>query len=298
MHFVVGACAPIDIADACRAVRLWVHEHLRGHGVRDDATAACLLRVHHRRVGSVEVRERRAATLARPAHVARRAAVDRPRQVGGASLRDRAPHARADRRAHVRLDTRETERRLQLLIGQLRDALVDAADADVSLDEIVVGRQVGVREWPVDAEAVPRGCLEIDVAVAVTLAAPHVRAAADDAGAAHPGERQARGRGVGLVGVVDEPVRIPLRAGITGRLLRLRSRHHRLRAGPQRERVRRGVLAKVLGPKGSSRIEHDHREAGFRQPLGRPPAGGAGAHDHHVGRRGARTRRTRQPTCA
>ena len=291
MDLVVRPRRPVDVPDAGGASRLRVHQDLRRHRLRDDAAASRLLGVEHRGVRRVEVGEGGAAALARPAHVARRAPVDRCGQVRGAPLRDGAPHAGPDGGAHMGLDAREAHGRLQTLVGQLRNAFVDAGDADVALDLVVVGREVGRRQRPVDAEAVTRGRTEIDVAVAIALAPPHVRPATDDAHPPDPGERLSRRRRVRLVDVVDEPVGVPLREGVAGRLLRLRARDDGLGAGPQRQGMRRDVLAEVFRTEGASGVQHDDAQPRLGQTLGRPASRGARADDDDVGRVGTRAHR-------
>ena len=206
----------IDVEDAVRPMRCGIHEHLVGHRTGHERASARRHRVRHRRECRVEVRVRDAAVLARTAVMTRLAAVDRPREIGGAALRDRAAELRLDAGADRRLGAGKAS-----AAGRGRRAapqsLPACRDADVLLDEVVVGRDVGVGDRPVDADAVVRRGLEVDVAQAEAGASPDVRAAADDA-RADPEELRIGLVDVRLVDVVDVPVGIPLADGVRPRL--------------------------------------------------------------------------------
>src|SRR5213080_2786213 len=160
----------VDDADAGGAVALAVVDHTVHDAVRPQGEA-----------DAVEVRMRDAATLAGPAVMARRAAAmrrgedrdpaDRHDPLGGEPLGDAVPD-------HL-LGAVQRHRRQELPVGQLRQSQPLAAHPDEPFHVVVPRRDVGVADRPVHAEAVPRVGLEIEIAPAVYLPAPHDGLAAD-----------------------------------------------------------------------------------------------------------------------
>jgi hypothetical protein len=86
------------------------------------------------------------------------------------------------------------------------EAFGHTGDADIFLDDVVIGCDVGVGDGPVFAVAVLRGGFEIPVAEAEADAAPNVGATAGNAETTHPVVWFVCGSRVGLVMIVDEPV--------------------------------------------------------------------------------------------
>src|SRR3989304_5924887 len=93
-------------------------------------------------------------------------------------------------------------------------ALGLAAHADVTLDEVVVGSEVVVRERPIFAGAVEGSPLQVLLAHSIALPAPYVGAAPDEPRTPLPAEGLVGGRGVRLVEVVHEPMSVVLRTGV------------------------------------------------------------------------------------
>ena len=260
----------VDVDHPARLVGLVVHQHLVDHRVRDVRGASRLDRVGDGGECGVEVRVRLAAALARAAEVTGGAAVDRLRQVGDAADRQRASELRLDRVARVLLGAGERHRRQEAAVGELRQVLGQTRDADVVLDEIVVGLEVLVVERPVDAVAVERGALHVLLAEAIALAAPHVGAPAGDAHAALPREGLAgRGR-VRLLEVVAEPVRVVLGAGVAVLLRRLRATNQIVGARAELQVVGGLVLGVVDVLQRAPGAHQRDAQAGLRHPLGGP----------------------------
>ena len=132
---------------------------------------------------------------------------------------------------------------MEVAVGQLRHVLGLSRDADVVLDELVVRHEVLVGDRPVLAVAVERLAVQILIAEPVRLPAPDIRAPADDARAALPAERLVVRRGVGLFEIVDEPLVVPLAAGIAVALPRARAADPLARPIAIRQVVCRHVLA-------------------------------------------------------
>ena len=184
-----------------------------------------LQRVGDRRERGVEIRMRRAPLLARPAVVAGRPAVDRLGDVGRAADGDGPAQLLFHPRAKLRLGAAHRHRGMELAVGQFRDVFRLAGDADVVLDQLVVGDQILVAERPVLAVPVKGLALQILLAEPIALPAPDVGAAADHAGAALPAEWLVVGIGVRLLEVVGEPLVVPLAARVAVALLRTRPAH-------------------------------------------------------------------------
>ena len=100
-----------------------------------------------------------------------------------------------------------------MAVGQGVIPFCRAADAHIIFDNVVIGRQVFVGEWPVFAVTIVRGGFEIQVAQAVALAAPNQRSPADDPQPL-PGEGFSRGRTVRVLHIVHEPVVVVLHARV------------------------------------------------------------------------------------
>jgi len=86
--------------------------------------------------------------------------------------RPRAP----DRFTNRLLDAVQRHRLEEFAVGELRQPLRLAADADEGLDVVVPRGDVRVANRPVDADAFARVRLEVEVAPTIDLAAPHDRA--------------------------------------------------------------------------------------------------------------------------
>ncbi len=121
--------------------------------------------------------------------------------------REHAARAR-QRLAQLHLGRVEPGRPLEAAVGQVGQALGVAGDAEVEVDLVVVGRDVGVGDGPVLAVAVVALGLEVVVGQAQGEPAPDVRLAAQ-AARAHPGVVRA---GVGVVLLVHHDVLAVVRA--------------------------------------------------------------------------------------
>src|SRR5262249_47966365 len=67
--------------------------------------------------------------------------------------------------------------RQKLAIRKCVIPLRSAADADVTLHNVVIRSQVPIGKWPVDSIAIVTGRFEIQIAQTVALAAPNERSA-------------------------------------------------------------------------------------------------------------------------
>src|SRR5688572_4707709 len=150
-----------------------------------------------------EIRAERAAARALVAALAWPASIVLARQHRGGAADELAlaPELRRHASADVLLERVHLERRLQDLLGQLREARVLAARADEALHVFVPGLDVRVADRPVDADALAQVRLEVEIAEAEYVARPHERASADVI-TAIPVERLRLS--VGLLQVVDE----------------------------------------------------------------------------------------------
>ena len=202
--------------------------------------------------------------------------------VGRAADRDRPSQLLLHPRAKLRLGAAHRHGGMELAVGQLRHVFGLAGDADVVLDQLVVGHQVLVAERPVLAVAVEGLALQVLLAEPIALAAPDVGASADHARAALPAERLVVRVGVRLVEVVGEPVVVPLAAGVAVALLRPRPPHQVARLVAVLQVEGGDVLGEVLVGLRLARFEQRHLDAGLREPLGRPAARGARSHHDHI----------------
>ncbi len=273
-HVVHGARRAIHVFDADGLALRRIHQHAMRHRPGDERQLAGRKSVGDGRERRVEVRMRRAAALARPAVMTGRAAVQRRGEVGGAPDRDQAIQLRVDTLAHRALRTRHRHRRLEHPVRQPGIVLSLPRHADVRLDDVVVRREVGIPDRPVDADAVARGGLEVEVAEAIGLTAPDIRAPADHPDSTHPRKALTWRRRVRLEAIVGVEAGVPLVARVGLRLLGARGGERRLRQPAVRQRRRRHVLAVVRVRGGTPGLEHRHPRTGRRQPLGHPPAGG------------------------
>jgi len=133
----------------------------------------CLSR-GQRRVQAAEVGARDAAASARSAVVAGRAAAMRLRKDRRAADGQSAVgKLLCNHVAHVQLGAVHLHRRKELAIGQLGQILRLAADTDEVLHVVVPGLDIPVADGPVDGDAVLEIALEVYIAPAVALAAPH-----------------------------------------------------------------------------------------------------------------------------
>ena len=239
-----------------------------------------LQRVRHGGERAAEIRKRDAAALARPAVVAGGAPVVILRKYGGAPDGDGAAELRLHALPQPQFAAGHFHGRQKVAVGQRGIAFRRAADADVTLHDLVVRLHLLVRERPVFAVAIVAGRFEIQIAHAVALAPPDQRAPAHDAQPL-PGERLACRGAVGILQVVHEPVVVVLHAGVALLLHGPRARDFRRHVAVF-QLVGRHVLGEFLGRDVAPGFEQRHLQARFRQALGRPTAGGAGTYHNGV----------------
>jgi len=266
---------PIDDAYAGRPAAPLVVGDAVHDAVRPQGEAAGRLRGGQRGVDAREVGARDAAAMARPAVMARRPAVMRLGEHGAAANRDH-PFARPrapDRVPHRLLDAVERHRLEELAVGQLRQPFRLAADPDERLDVVVPRRDVGVANRPVDANALARVGLEIEIAPAIDLPPPHDRAPADLA-AANPRERFVGRRGVRVFEVVHEKLVGHLVARIALLLDRLfLGQSLAVAHAAELHLPHRHVLDVVaFGVDRPARLEHERLQPALAQLLRRPAA--------------------------
>ena len=290
-------CAQEDDAREvlARLVRLGVDDPHAGGALRGgvvDQLGDDRERAQRQLAGGVGGRQRRgvaaevgavgAAADAAVAVLAAAAAVVRLRQVGDAAD-DHRPAAEVlrDPVLHLPLEAVHLHRRQELSVGELRQALTAAADAGKALDAVVPRRQVLVADRPVHRDAVAGVGLEIELAEPVGLPAPQQRAPADVV-AAHPVE--ALDLGVGILDVVDEPVRRRGMRGVAGAVLLLLLLQVCLRdavaAGELPALRHRGGIVGMLDV--APALEHERPQPFLRQLLRGPAAADAGPDDNRV----------------
>src|SRR5580704_3912149 len=98
-------------------------------------------------------------------------------------------------------------------IGKRRVVLLRSADADVILSDVVVGREVGVRDRPVLTVSIVTVSLEIQIAQTVALPAPNHGSPTHDTQPL-PGERLVFGSAIRIFKIVDEPIVVVLHARV------------------------------------------------------------------------------------
>ena len=165
-------------------------------------------------------------------------------------------------------------------IGKRRVILLRSADADVVLRDVVVRREIGVRNRPVLTVSVVTVGSEIEIAQTIALPAPHHGPSAHDAQPL-PGERLVLGRAVGIFQIVDKPIVVVLHARVA--LLLDRPRLHDLRRHiAEVQLVGRHVLGEFGRRYIAPRFEQRHRQTGFRKSLGSPASSGARSHYNRI----------------
>ena len=279
----LGAGDAVDVGDALAAAAV-VELDVAHHRVRDHGQPPGRLGRRQRAVRARVVGARAAAAAAGPAVVAGRPPVERRRQDGRAPDGERPSELLLHHLARVHLAAGQRHRRQERAVRQLRHALGLPADADEALHPLVVGRELGVVERPVDAEAVAARGFQVVVGQAIALPAPGDRLAAH-VPSADPGEGPVLRRGVRALGVLHEQVvreLVALVAELLDLLLRL-DLAGRVAASPHRQVVRLLVLG-VVGRRVelAARLQHRDLEAGLRQLLRRPAARGARAHHDRI----------------
>ncbi len=215
----------------------------------------------------------------------------------GATRNQLAPHLR-DGALHLHLAAIELQRPLEDAVGQVRNVLLRARDAEQRVHLVVVGRDVGIADRPVLAEPVVALRLQIQLREAQRHAAPEIGLAAEHAGA-DPRVRRAGDRVLLLVGdpvareviarvghhllvllhLGREPVR-PVEGAVLGR--RERELVHRQPMAPHvlvRPLHRLVLLLRVEHAPG---LEQEHLDARHRQLERGHAAGSAGADDDGV----------------
>ena len=167
------------------------------------------------------------------------------------------------------------------------EAFARSADADVAFNPVVVGRELCIADGPVFAVAVAGGGFEFVVAVAIAFARPAERLPAD-LPAANPHERLVRGKGVGVLQIVDEELMAVFVAGVTQPLHRLVLEQALLIAeAAELQLVGPDVLSEIARRDARrSSFEHEHGESTLGHLLGDPSATGAGTDDEHFIRHG------------
>src|SRR5713101_3380468 len=138
-----------------------------------------------------------------------------PVVAGGASLVDAGEHGRTadgqhaiieifgERSLEVQFNAGHFHRRKKFSIRKLRQAFGLAADASELFDVVVPGSDVRVANGPIDGDSLFQIGFKIEIAPAITLAAPEDGLSADLA-AANPGKMFSGFEGVRIVLVADK----------------------------------------------------------------------------------------------
>ena len=180
-HFALALVHPMQVSHPDGAV-LVRDQHLPGHGIMEHRDAAALLGGDDVHVRRVVLGDDVAARHAVAAEVARRTRVHRHRERGLAHVHD--PGAERGGGTFQNLVAAlEWNRRKEGSVGQIFQAVAVAADTDLALDLLVVGRDVLVGDRPVLAGAVVGAPLEIALAEPERHGIPQHGLAADAAAA-------------------------------------------------------------------------------------------------------------------
>src|SRR5258705_157709 len=99
--------------------------------------------------------------------------------IGRCAVLTEAHNGRADRVPHHLFDAVQRHRLEELPVGKLRQPFGLAGDPDELLDVVVPGRDVRVPNRPIDGDALTGVRLEVEIAPAIDLPAPHDRAPAN-----------------------------------------------------------------------------------------------------------------------
>ena len=298
----------VNERDPARASRVAVHQNLVRSGVRAQREVAGV----HRRVdescGRVERGVNVTATrapIARPSAVALAAILVVLDAIGGDARAIRREHAAHRRQLLSQRHLAGVELRgaLEEAVGQMRQILLVAGDAEVAVDAVVIRLDVLVGDRPILAIAVMRLRLEVVVGQTQCETSPDVRLAAERA-CTHP---RVRGAGVGMflfvyenvLDVVGSSPPSDVRVHVLVRAVgRVRSRTNRILVHGQRMPSRRRVASAgmVVRPLHRAQLlldgqllpclEQEHFHALRRQHVRRHAAGRAGADDDGVVRRG------------
>src|SRR5690349_18558302 len=161
------------------------------------------------------------------------------------------------------------------------DRFFAAADAYVSLDEIVIRLKVFVTQRPIFAIAIARRSLEVPIAESQAQAPPNVGPPTRDPQAPHP-VKWLVGRGcVGLFVIVHKPIAVVLIASEFG-LDRPRLAQNLRGHVTVLQLEGRFVLGEIFVRLRLARFEQRDFQSGFRQALARPAARSAGAYNYDV----------------
>ena len=235
-------------------------------------------------------------------YLAAAAAVVRLREVRRAADDHGASAERLrDALLHLALEAVHLHRRQELPVRELRQAVATAADAGKALGVVVPRRDVGVSDRPVDGDPVARVGLEVEVAPAVRLTSPEQRPSTHVI-PAHPVE--ALDFAVGILDVVDEPVRRRRMGGVAGAVLFLLPGELGAReASAPRELPALHHGGRIVGMLHvPAALEDERPQPLFGQLLGRPAAADARPDDDGVirtlGRSGALNEHGRKDTGA
>ncbi len=265
----------IDDAHTARTPGGGVVQHLGHDAVGPHREPAGLPRRRQGAADAVEVGMGDTAALTGAAVVARCPAVvhlgkDRGAPDGEHAI---APPGPLQCIADVLLDAVEFHRGEELSVRQLRQPLGIAGDADEPLDVIVPWLDVGVADGPVDPVSILEVGLEVEVAPAVHLPAPHDRAPAH-LPSPQPVERLAFIGAVGVLEIVDEELGAVLVAGVAAPLDRLFPFHPGpVAPAPELHLPRLHVLHVIpAGDDVPSRLQHYRAEPLLAELLGGPAA--------------------------
>ena len=176
---------PIDHAHARRSAGALVVQDAVNDAVRPQGQSTSRLRGRKRGIQTGEVGPRNTSAMTGAAVMTGSAAVVGLREHGAPSDRH---HALARPTAGNGIfdqlfRTIQRHRLEEFPVGELRQSLSLPTDTHKHLDIVVPGRDVGIADRPVDADAFAGVRLEVQIAPAIDLAPPHDRAPADLAAA-------------------------------------------------------------------------------------------------------------------
>ena len=272
---------PIDVVDALGAAAV-VDQKVADNGVAHQGEFSGAGRGRQSDRRAVEIRSGETAALALVAIVTGGAAAMRNRQVGDAVGHDAPAKLTLDHVFGLLRAAGKIHGRQKLSVGQLRQALARSTDTDIAFDHVVVGLKFLVADGPIFAVAVASGSLEFIVAVAIAFARPAERLSSNLT-AANPKEGFVRGKGVGVLQIVDEELMAVFVAGVAQALHRLRLKQALL--------VAKAAELQLVGPDVFGEIacrytrrasfEHNHGDSALGQLFGDPSATSAGTDDQH-----------------
>src|SRR6266567_3010547 len=170
----------MDEGDALRFVGARVHVDMADDSIRNECAIPSLQRILHCGERTAEIRKRHAAALARTTIMTGCPAIVRLSQDGDAPHGESSSEVLLHAFPQTYLSTTHLHRREKLAVGQHFIFLCRTADADIALNDVVIGREIGVGKWPVRIVAIATGSFEVYIAQPIAMPPPDQRSASQN----------------------------------------------------------------------------------------------------------------------